>query len=60
MKKAIITFVIMALLIDSGLAMAQEKGGGQALQPQAQSQPAPMMGQGMMMPPPMMQQQQSR
>jgi len=43
MKNATALIVVMALLIGSSLAVAQEKGGGQA--------PAqPMMGQGMMCP----------
>ncbi len=43
MRKAVIFILAMALLIGSGMAVAQEKGGGQAPQ-------QPMMGPGMMGP----------
>ncbi len=54
MRKIIIFILASMLLIGSGMTMAQEKGGGQAQPPQAQTQPsAPTMG-----PPPMMHQMQ--
>lgn len=43
MRKAVIFILAMALLIGSGMAVAQEKGGAQAPE-------KPMMGQGMMCP----------